>query len=222
MGSLIVLEGIDGSGKSTQAELLCDRLGREGRDFMRVSFPAYNEPSSALVRMYLDGQFGAAPSAVNPYAASAFFAVDRFASYRRLWGDFYNGGGAVITDRYTTSNAIHQGAKLDSGRRVGFFGWLREFEFELMELPAPDLVLYMDIPAQLAARRRRGRAEATGAPPDIHERDLSYLEECRVCGLEAAEYYGWRKIQCAAGRRPRGADDIHGEIWSIIEGSAVI
>jgi dTMP kinase len=217
MGTMIVLEGIDGSGKSTQTGLLCDRLGRDRRDFIRVSFPAYGEPSSALVKMYLDGQFGAEPGAVNPYAASAFFAVDRFASYKRLWGDFYNGGGAVITDRYTTSNAIHQGAKLAPGRRAGFFGWLYEFEFELMGLPAPELVLYMDIPAGLAAERRRARALGTGSPPDIHERDLYYLETCCECGLEAAEYYGWHRIQCAVGGRPRGVDDIRSEIWSICE-----
>ncbi|MDR1588737.1 MAG: thymidylate kinase [Oscillospiraceae bacterium] len=227
MGTMIVLEGIDGSGKSTQFSLLCDRLAREGAEFMRVSFPAYGEPSSALVRMYLDGQFGSAPDAVNPYAASTFFAVDRFASYKRLWGDFYDRGGTVVTDRYTTSNAIHQGAKLPHGRRAGFFGWLSEFEFNLMGLPAPDLVLYMDIPAELAAERRRGRESATGAVPDIHERDLSYLEECRECGLDAAEYYGWRKVRCCDGGQPRGADDIHTEIWSecgklILRGGAAV
>ncbi|MDR1217115.1 MAG: thymidylate kinase [Oscillospiraceae bacterium] len=222
MGSLIVLEGIDGSGKSTQFELLCDRLGREGRDFMRVTFPAYGEPSSALVKMYLSGQFGSDPDDVNPYAASAFFAVDRFASYKRLWGEYYDGGGVVVTDRYTTSNAIHQGSKLEGARRSAFFEWLYEFEFKLMGLPAPELVLYMDIPAQLAAERRRERESETGAPSDIHERDLPYLGRCAECGREAAAHYGWRVIRALAdGGRPRDRDELHDEIYGVIGGVLV-
>jgi dTMP kinase len=212
MGTLIVIEGIDGSGKTTQFNLLCDALRREGHGFKRVSFPAYDEPSSALVRMYLDGQLGRDPDSVNPFAASAFFAVDRYASFKRHWEEYYVAGGAVITDRYATSNAIHQGAKLDRERRTDFFKWICQFEYEMMSLPSPDLVIYMDIPAPLAARRRQERGLATGETPDIHEQSLRYLERCADCGLEAAEHYGWRIIQCAPGGTPRSAEDIHGEI----------
>jgi dTMP kinase len=207
MGKLIVLEGIDGSGKSTQLKRLCDRLEREGADFTRVTFPRYSEPSSALVRMYLSGEFGASPDSVNAYAASTFFAVDRFASFQQVWRADYENGVAVLTDRYTTSNAIHQGAKLPPDARRDFFQWLCDFEFRLMELPAPTLVLYMDLPPETAARRRRLRDGAG----DIHERDGAYLESCAVCGAAAAEFYGWRKIDAA-----RGEGDVHEEIYTIV------
>jgi dTMP kinase len=209
MGKLIVLEGIDGSGKSTQFARLCERLAREGADFTRVTFPRYSEPSSALVRMYLSGEFGASPDSVNAYAASTFFAVDRFASYRQTWGAYYGDGGVVLTDRYTTSNAIHQGAKLPPDARRDFFRWLYDFEFRLMGLPAPALVLYMELPPETAARRRSLRNGAD----DIHERDGGYLESCAACGAAAADFFGGRKINAA-----RGEDEIHEEIYSIIRG----
>ncbi|MDR3278692.1 MAG: thymidylate kinase [Oscillospiraceae bacterium] len=207
MGKLIVLEGIDGSGKSTQFARLCERLAREGADFTRVTFPRYSEPSSALVRMYLSGEFGSSPDSVNAYAASSFFAVDRFASFQQTWRAYYEDGGLVLTDRYTTSNAIHQGSKLPPDARRDFFNWLYDFEFRLMGLPAPALVLYMELPPETAARRRSGR----DGERDIHERDGAYLEACAACGAAAADFYGWRKIDAA-----RGEDDVHGELYQII------
>jgi dTMP kinase len=159
--------------------------------------------------MYLNGEFGASPSGVNAYAASAFFAVDRFASYSTAWGAYYNSGGAVIADRYTTSNAIHQGAKLDSRERREFFRWLYDFEFNLMALPAPTLVLYLDLPADTALRRVRERAR----DGDIHERDGEYLAACIETGREAAEFYGWRAVNAA---RPAG--EIHAELYEIVCG----
>ena len=107
MGKLIVIEGTDGSGKSTQFRLLTERLAGEGREFRQLVFPQYAEPSSALIRMYLAGEFGTNPSDVNAYAASTFFAVDRYASYKKVWGKWYEDGGLVVSDRYTTSNAVH-------------------------------------------------------------------------------------------------------------------
>ena len=144
-GKLIVFEGIDGSGKSTQFKLLTERLEKDGLPFRKLVFPRYKESSSSLLRSYLAGEFGSKPNDVNAFAASTFFFVDRFASYKTDWGEFYNNGGLIICDRYTTSNAIHQGSKLPENELNAFLDWLYDFEFRLMELPRPDVVLYMNI-----------------------------------------------------------------------------
>ena len=123
-GRLIVFEGTDGSGKSTQFRALCDRAARSGHSFQKLVFPQYSEPSSALIRMYLGGEFGSHPGDVNPYAASSFYAVDRYASFKKVWGTFYQSGGLVLTDRYTTSNAVHQAVKCAPEEREAFLtGW---------------------------------------------------------------------------------------------------
>ena len=150
-GKLIVFEGTDGSGKSTQFKLLCQRLDQEGVPFRRLVFPQYQEPSSALLRMYLNGEFGSHPSDVNPYAASTFYAVDRYASWKKVWGDYYQAGGLVLSDRYTTSNAVHQASKLPEDQWEGFFQWLFDFECSKLGLPFPDQVFYLDMPTQRAS-----------------------------------------------------------------------
>jgi dTMP kinase len=221
MGKLIVFEGIDGSGKSTQFKLMCDRFNNEGVPFTRLTFPQYQEPSSALIKMYLSGEFGENPEAVNPYAASAFFAVDRYASYMKVWREQYYSGGIILTDRYTTSNALHQGSKLPEDRRSDFFSWLYDFEFRLMELPRPDIVIYMDIEAEKAAERIKARQAVTGTAADIHERDLGYLMECARCGSQASEYYGWRKVSCLKNGTVRSELEIHEEIRGILRGIGI-
>ena len=127
MGKLIVFEGTDGSGKATQTELLCRTLTEQGVPFRRLSFPRYSEESSALIRLYLGGAFGSHPDDVNAYAASTFYAVDRYASYKKVWGEWYERGGLVLADRYTTSNAIHQASKVPQEEREDFFRWLYDF-----------------------------------------------------------------------------------------------
>jgi dTMP kinase len=216
MGRLIVFEGIDGSGKTTQVGLMIDRLEREKARYRRLNFPQYREPSSALIRMYLGGEFGDSPEAVNPYAASTFFAVDRFASYAKDWRQAYQEGVMILTDRYTTSIAIHQGSKLPPERRRDFFKWLYDFEFGLMELPKPDIVLYMDLPIEAALERIGSRQQLTGAAADIHERDAGYLRECWKCGAEAADFYGWHRVPCYEGGRALTAEEIHKEILGIL------
>ena len=215
-GRLIVFEGIDGSGKSTQFELLCDRFASEGRDFRHVRFPRYDKPSSSLLSMYLKGEFGDDPDAVNAYAASSFYAVDRFASYMQDWREYHGAGGMILTDRYTTSNAIHQGAKLPPEKRESFFRWLYEYEFDLLGLPAPDMVIYMDISSSQAARRLQNRQAKTDTTGDIHENDLLYLEQCALCGMQAAKLYGWRAISCFREGLERAEQDLHQEIYEII------
>ena len=212
MGKLIVIEGTDGSGKSTQFRLLTEAVERQGRQFRKLVFPQYAEESSALIRMYLGGEFGSKPSDVNAYAASAFYAVDRYASYKKVWGEWYEQGGLVLSDRYTTSNAVHQASKEPKERRAEFLRWLYEFEYEKLGLPKPDLTIYLDVPTAYTEQLMRSREAATGTHADIHEQDLSYLATCREMGREAAGYYGWTVIDCVRDGKMRSIEDIHEEI----------
>lgn len=216
-GTLIVIEGTDGSGKSTQFGRLCRRAEHEGHPFQRLVFPQYQEPSSALIRMYLAGEFGDKPGDVNAYAASAFYAVDRYASWKKVWQDHYERGGLILADRYTTSNAVHQASKLAGAERQAYFQWLSDFEYGRLGLPAPDLVLYLDLPTERAVEMLRQREADTHTKGDIHETDTAYLAACRAAALEAADFYGWKRIACLD---PNGAmrriDDIHQEIWQAV------
>lgn len=214
MGKLIVLEGTDGSGKSTQFKLLTERLEAQNTPFKHAVFPRYSEPSSALIRMYLGGEFGSNPSDVNSYAASAFYAVDRYASYKQDWGNWYQQGGLVLCDRYTTSNAVHQASKELPENREKFLHWLYEFEYDRLELPKPDLIIYLDVPTDFTERLMRGREEKTGSKADIHEKDMDYLMTCRKTGKAAAAYYGWTVIDCVKDGRMRTIEDIHEEIFA--------
>ena len=161
-GKLIVFEGTDGSGKATQTALLCRELESRGVPFRKLEFPRYKEESSALLRLYLSGAFGTDPADVNAYAAATFFSVDRYASYKQDWGGFYESGGLLIADRYTTSNAVHQASKLLPGERKGFLEWLFDLEYGKLGLPKPDLVLYLDMPTEITEKMMRGREAATG------------------------------------------------------------
>jgi len=215
-GRLIVFEGTDGSGKSTQFKALCDRLAGQGKVYEKLVFPQYKEPSSALIRMYLAGEFGSHPSDVNPYAASAFYAVDRYASMKKVWGEYYKNGGLVLADRYTTSNAVHQSAKLPEGERDKFCRWLDEFEHDRLELPRADLVLYLDMPTDFAVKLLRSREQSTNTTADIHEVDDGYLATCRAAALQAARVLGWTVIPCVKDGVLRSIEDIHQQIWSLV------
>lgn len=213
MGKLIVIEGTDGSGKSTQFRLLTDRLESEQVKFQKLVFPQYSEPSSALIRMYLGGEFGKSPSDVNAYAASAFYSVDRYASYRKVWGKWYEEGGLVVSDRYTTSNAVHQASKEPEDKREGFLNWLYDFEYDKLGLPRPDLVIYLDVPTDFTEKMLRHRETETHTHADIHEQDMQYLATCRRMGRAAAEHYGWTVIRCVRDGAMRSMEDIHEEIY---------
>ena len=213
MGKLIVIEGTDGSGKSTQFKLLTDRVTAEGYRFQKLVFPQYAEPSSALIRMYLGGEFGTNPSDVNAYAASAFYAVDRYASYKKVWGEWYENGGLVLSDRYTTSNAVHQASKEPEEKQGAFLQWLYEFEYDRLGLPRPDLTIYLDVPTDFTEKMMRSREAATNTKADIHEQDLEYLATCRRTGRAAAAFYGWTVIDCVKDGVMRSIEDIHEEIY---------
>ena len=217
-GKMIVFEGTDGSGKSTQFKLLCGRVNREGKSFRQLVFPRYDQPSSALIRMYLGGEFGKNPGDVNPYAASAFYAVDRYASLKQDWGDYYQEGGLILTDRYTTSNAVHQGAKCSPEKRPDFLRWLDDFEHNKLGLPRADLVLYLDMPTEKSIELLRSREASTHTKADIHELDTGYLALCRKSALQAAEILGWTVIPCVNERGGlRTIEEIHQQLWALVQ-----
>ena len=201
-GRLIVFEGTDGSGKSTQFQALCRRVTQSGRDYQKLVFPQYKEPSSALIRMYLAGEFGTHPH--------------RYASLKKVWGEYYEQGGLVLTDRYTTSNAVHQAVKCAPQEREAFLRWLDDFEHDKLGLPQPDLVLYLDMPTERVVELLRHREAATHTKADIHELDTGYLAACRDSALQAAQLLGWKVIPCVnAQGEVRSVEEIHEEIWSL-------
>ena len=217
MGKLIVIEGTDGSGKSTQFKALTERLRNEGTEFKTLVFPRYSEPSSALIRMYLGGEFGTNPSDVNAYAASAFYAVDRYASYKQDWGQWYDNGGVIVSDRYTTSNAVHQTSKEPAEKQSEFLRWLYEFEYDKLGLPRPDLTIYLDVPTAFTEKLMRHREASTNTTADIHEKDMAYLATCRETGRSAAKFYNWTIIDCVKDGQMRSIEDIHEEIYAKVK-----
>ena len=212
-GKLIVFEGTDGSGKATQSKLLLERLRAEGVDCMPLTFPRYGEPSAAAVELYLRGALGTKPGDVNAYAASTFYAVDRYCSYKQSWGGYYEQGGVLIADRYTTSNAVHQASKLPKEERKAFLDWLFGFEYRLLELPEPTAVFYLDVPTELTERMMRRREAETNTGADIHERDEAYLRACREAGEQLVGEYGWQYVDCSRDGAMRSIEDIHDEIY---------
>jgi len=215
-GKLIVLEGIDGSGKSAQFRRLCAKLEQDGIEYNHIVFPRYDQESSALIRMYLQGEFGTKPSDVNAYTASTFFAVDRFASYKKDWGSTYENGGLFLSDRYTTSNAVHQGSKLPEEELPDFFCWLDDLEHEKMGLPRPDLVIYLDVDIETSLARMRRREAKTHTHADIHEQDVEYLRRCLRTAELAADHFGWTRIALKKNGEEREIDEKNQEIYRII------
>lgn len=215
-GKLIVLEGIDGSGKSAQYRRLCARMEGDGVDYRHIVFPRYDKDSSALIRMYLGGSFGTNPTDVNAYAASVFFAVDRYAAFREDWGKTYEQGGLILSDRYTTSNAVHQGSKLPEDELPDFFRWLSDLEYNKMGLPQPDLVLYLEVDLETSLRRMKRRQEKTNTQADIHEKDVAYLERCLRTADLAADFYGWTRIPFQKDGAEREMDEKNAEIYRLI------
>lgn len=209
--SLIVLEGLDGSGKGTQTKRLYESLEKKG-PVRRLSFPNYASPSSALVKMYLQGDFGSRPEDVNAYAASAFYAVDRYASYQMDWRRDYEAGVLLLADRYATSNLVYQLAKLPREEWPGYLRWAEDFEYEKLGIPRPDLVLYLDMPPEISQKLLSRRYQGDESKKDLHERDTAFLAHCRECALFAAEKLGWEVISCGRHGEPRPIEDIQQEL----------
>ncbi|NLU36734.1 MAG: thymidylate kinase [Clostridiales bacterium] len=220
MGKLICIEAGDGSGKETQANKLLERLKSENYKVRKVSFPNYGSESSSLIKMYLRGEFGSRPEDISPYVASTFYAVDRYASYKKEWESFYKAGGIILADRYTTSNMVHQAVKIkDPDKREAYLDWLWNFEFDMFGLPEPDCVIFLDMPPEYAARLMENRKnKITGSDKkDIHERDKAYLEQVYKCALWLADKYGWHKVSCVQDQIIRPISDIHEEIFETVK-----
>lgn len=217
MGKLIVIEGLDGSGKSTQIKKIRAWMEECGIGYRQIKLPDYDDPSSTLVKMYLGGEFGDRPDDVNAYAASSFYAVDRYASFQRRWRGDYEAGKVILADRYTTSNAVHQLSKLQPGERGAYLDWLYEFEFDKLGVPKPDLVIYLDMSVNVSQKLLMNRYENDADKKDIHERDTEYLDRCREAAKFSASALGWRVIRCDDGENPFSPDEIFCKIREHIE-----
>ncbi len=216
MGKLIVIEGLDGCGKTTQVNLLPEKLKELGFQSKLISFPDYEDPSSTLVRMYLSGEFGDKPDAVNAYAASLFYAVDRYASYKRHWSDYYDNGGVVVSGRYVESNAYHQMSKLPESEWDKYLDWLYETEYVKTAIPKPDAVIFLDMPLSVSAKMVESRYSGDESKKDIHEKDMNYLADCRKAAHFAAKKLGWTVINCADGDKPRTIEEISADITEVV------
>lgn len=219
-GKLIIIEsGSDASGKATQTRKLYERLSAEGYNIRKVEYPNYDSESSALVKMYLRGDFGKNASDVDPYVSSTFFAADRYASYKTEWEEFYNQGGIVIADRYTTSNMVHQASKMDIEDRDKYLDWLVDYEFNMYKIPRPDCVVFLDVPIDFSKKLMENRRNKfTGeAKKDIHESDIDYLTKSYNNSLYIADKFKWDKIDCVEDDTLRSIDDIHEEIYRLVK-----
>lgn len=215
--SLVVLEGLDGSGKGTQAKLLAEALVCRGVPLRPVTFPDYSSPSSSLVKMYLNGEFGAQPEDVNAYAASAFYAVDRFASFRKGWGGDYRQGKLILCDRYATSNMVYQMGKLPRAEWDGYLAWVEDFEYQKLGIPRPDLVLYLDMPIEVSQKLLLRRYQGDSGKKDIHESHLAFLRSCGECARYAGQLLGWKVVPCAKGGEPLPVEEIHRAVLTAVE-----
>ena len=211
-GKLVVLDGLDGSGKQTQTALLEQHLRQEGYGVKKISFPDYAQPSSALVKMYLAGEFGENPEEVSPYAASSFYAVDRYASYKKFWGRDYLAGKLILADRHSTSNAIYQMAKLPREQWGEYLDWMEDYEYRKMMLPKPDAVIYLDMPIEISQGLMTSRYQGDETKKDLHESHLDYLRQCRETALYTAQKQNWHIVECSDGVFPKKIEEISEEI----------
>ena len=216
-GRLIVIEGLDGSGKATQAARLTDALNAQGKDVKQISFPDYASDSSALIKMYLGGKFGSHPDDVNAYAASTFYSVDRYASYKTNWGDFYRRGGIVVSDRYTTSNAVHQCSKLPKEQWPAVLDWLFDFEYNKIGIPVPDRVVYLEADPAVSQGLMTARYKGDERKKDIHEKDLAYLARSHEAADYCARTLGWVKVPCTEQGAMRPIEAIHADLLQAIK-----
>ncbi len=222
MGKLFVIDGTDGSGKQTQSSLLKERMKKDGIDFKSVSFPNYDSPSSALVKMYLEGDFGENQKDVSPYIASTFYAADRYATYKKDFEEYYNNGGIIIADRYTTSNMIHQaGIIKDKREREKFLKWLWDFEFNLYGLPIPTEVIFLNMPPDYTEKLIQDRENKITheKQKDIIEKNKQNTIDAYNNALELVKKYNWYEIKCVKDEKIRTIEDINDEIYALVKKS---
>ncbi len=220
MGKLVVIDGTDGSGKQTQLEILEKNLQRENIDYRKVSFPNYDSPSSSLVKMYLSGEFGKDAKAISPYIASTFYAADRYATYKKDLEEYYENGGLILADRYTTANMVHQAGKIkDKEERKKFLDWLWDLEFNLYKIPVPTKVFFLNMPVEYSLKLTQNRQNKfnKNAKKDIHESDVNHLKDSYNAACELAKIYNWSEIKCVEDGIIRTREDIGKEIFNIVK-----
>ena len=213
---IIVIEGLDGSGKATQTKILAEKLESRGLKVRKLEFPDYSNPSSALVKMYLGGEFGSKPEDVNAYAASAFYAVDRVASYMQFWKKDYQDGTVILSDRYATSNIIYQMAKVEDSQREQFIEWQADFEYKKLGLPEADAVIYLDVDPDVSQKLMEQRYQGDNSKKDLHESNLKFLLSCRKSALYAAEKCGWQIVNYCRDGEIRTIEEIAADIEKIV------
>lgn len=216
MGKLFVIDGTDGSGKQTQLAKLKERLDKEGIEYKTVSFPNYDSPSSSLVKMYLGGEFGTDPKKISPYIASTFYAADRYATFKKGYEEYYNNGGIILADRYTTANMVHQAGKIENdAEREKFLNWLWDFEFHLYGLPVPTEVFFLNMPTEYAVKLMENRENKITheSKKDIHERDKNHLQDAYNEACKLVKKYDWYEVKCVKDEKIRSIDEIHEEIF---------
>lgn len=214
---LIIMEGLDGSGKSTQTQLLEDYFNSQNIDYKKIKLPDYDSPSSTLVNMYLGGEFGSNANDVNAYAASAFYAVDRFASYKLKWKDDYEKGTVILADRYATSNSIYQMEKISEEKWDEYLQWTEDFEYDKIGIPRPDAVIYLDMPVEISQKLMTSRYNGDEGKKDVHEVNVEFLKACRKSALYAAEEQGWHIVTCSDGEKPYSIEQIHKAVVEIVD-----
>lgn len=217
MGKLFVIDGTDGSGKQTQLQKLRERFDKEEIDYRVVSFPNYDSPSSSLVKMYLGGEFGTDPKKISPYIASTFYAADRYATFKKEYEEYYNHGGIILADRYTTANMVHQAGKIeDDQEREKFLNWLWDFEFHLYGLPIPTEVFFLNMPTEYAVKLMENRENKITheSKKDIHERDKNHLQDAYNEACKLVKKYDWYEVKCVKDEKIRSIEDIHEEIFN--------
>ena len=220
MGKLIVIDGTDGSGKETQMNILQENLKKNNIEFKKVSFPNYDAPSSSLVKMYLSGEFGTDPKSVSPYVASTFYAVDRYATYKKELEEYYEKGGLILADRYTTANMVHQAGKIkDKEERNKFLTWLWDLEFNLYKIPKPDKVFFLNMPIEFVEELIKNRKNKfnNNQVKDIHERDEGHLRDSHQSACEVAKEYNWNEIKCVINGKLRTREDKGEEIFKAVK-----
>lgn len=217
MSKLIIIEGLDGCGKSTQTALIEEYFENRNIAYKKIKLPDYDSPSSTLVNMYLNGEFGKNADDVNAYAAGAFYAVDRFASFSLKWKKDYDNGTLILADRYATSNLIYQMGKIDKDRWDEYLDWSEDFEYNKIGIPKPDSVIYLDMPVEISQKLMTARYSGDENKKDVHEANVAFLNNCRTSALYAAKKQGWHIVECSDGKNPYSIEKVHQKIVDIIE-----
>lgn len=210
MGKIIVIDGLDGSGKATQTEIVYRNLKEKGLNIKKVSFPDYESKSSTLVKMYLNGELGGL-NELNPYAIATFYANDRYIKWVTELKDFYENDGIIICDRYISANLIHQGVKLKEEERKFFYDWCYDLETKKFNIPKENLTIFLLVNPAVSKELMKSRTTT-----DIHENNISYLNKCYENSKSIIEYCNWKTIKCDDNNRIRDIYEINKDIMDII------